>query len=337
MLDFIRRVGRLQAVLLVVLTVPAGVSTASAQSCPSPVYVAAGDTLSKIARRCGVSAEALKAVNPRLRADPNALYVGMAIRMPDGYAAGPAQAPPPAAGDPPRRDRRPAEAALDGYVVRPGDTLASIARNHRISLPELILLNPGVNPIFLRVGQVVYVPAGIVVEPAEPGFNLAASVTPDRGPVGTIVEVEATGFPPNTRLILSAGTSARGLREIERVTTNRRGRAVVNVRIPEWAADERRIVFRFQTPDGRLRTDNDRFRIASAEPDREQIRVTGTLTREGAECQAMRGDDGRLYTLQGEFVGFRAGDRVDVRGRIADVSTCMQGITIDVRRIEDAG
>jgi LysM repeat protein len=327
--------------VIAVLAFGAGPSPASAQSCPSPVFVKAGDTLSKIARRCGVSVDSLKAVNPRLRADPNALYVGMAIRMPDGYAAGPPEAPPPVAeAAPPRRDRdrsRP-EIAVDSYVVRPGDTLASIARIHRVSLPELILLNPGINPIFLRVGQVVYVPGGMVVEPADPSFDLAASVTPDRGPVGTIVEVEARGFPPNVRLRLLAGTSARTLREIERVTTNRRGRAVVNVRIPDWAADERRIVFRFETLDGRLRTDNDRFRVAAGgDPDREQVRVTGTLTREGAECQAMRGDDGRLYTLQGEFVGFRAGDRVEVRGRIADVSTCMQGITIDVRRIEDAG
>jgi hypothetical protein len=65
--------------------------------------------------------------------------------------------------------------------------------------------------------------------------------------------------------------------------------------------------------------------------------VTGTLTREGAECQAMRGDDGTLYTLAGDFRGFRPGDRVRVEGRIAEVSICMQGTTIDVRRIEDAG
>jgi hypothetical protein len=69
----------------------------------------------------------------------------------------------------------------------------------------------------------------------------------------------------------------------------------------------------------------------------DRISVTGTLTREGAECQAMRGDDGTLYTLAGDFRGFRPGDRVRVEGRIAEVSICMQGTTIDVRRIEDAG
>jgi hypothetical protein len=64
--------------------------------------------------------------------------------------------------------------------------------------------------------------------------------------------------------------------------------------------------------------------------------VTGKLTNEGAECQALRGDDGKLYTLTGDLKGFRTGDRVKVTGRVAEVSTCMQGTTLGVEKIERA-
>ena len=64
--------------------------------------------------------------------------------------------------------------------------------------------------------------------------------------------------------------------------------------------------------------------------------VTGTLTDEGAECQALRGDNGRLYTLAGDFSGYSTGDRVRVRGRVAEFSFCQQGTTIDVRQIKES-
>jgi long-subunit acyl-CoA synthetase (AMP-forming) len=63
--------------------------------------------------------------------------------------------------------------------------------------------------------------------------------------------------------------------------------------------------------------------------------VTGTLTDEGAECQALRGDDGELYTLTGDLSSFSAGDRVRVKGRVAEISFCQQGTTIEVRRIRE--
>jgi hypothetical protein len=64
--------------------------------------------------------------------------------------------------------------------------------------------------------------------------------------------------------------------------------------------------------------------------------VTGTLTDEGVECPALRGDDGRLYTLAGDVSGFSTGDRVRVRGRVAEISFCQQGTTLEVRAIRQA-
>lgn len=68
----------------------------------------------------------------------------------------------------------------------------------------------------------------------------------------------------------------------------------------------------------------------------QSVTVIGKLTNEGAECQAMRGDDEKLYTLTGDLKGFRTGDRVKVTGSIAEVSTCMQGTTLVVEKIERA-
>lgn len=45
-------------------------------------------------------------------------------------------------------------------------------------------------------------------------------------------------------------------------------------------------------------------------------RVVGTLTDEGVECPALRGDDGQIYTLTPrDLQGFEIGDRVAEIGR----------------------
>ncbi|WP_071795193.1 lytic transglycosylase [Natronohydrobacter thiooxidans] len=64
--------------------------------------------------------------------------------------------------------------------------------------------------------------------------------------------------------------------------------------------------------------------------------VTGILTPEGVECQAMRGHDGQLYTLTGDLDGHDDGDVVQVRGEVQEVSICQQGTTIDVADIRTA-
>lgn len=67
------------------------------------------------------------------------------------------------------------------------------------------------------------------------------------------------------------------------------------------------------------------------------FKVTGVLTDEGAECPALRGDDGQLYTLTPrDLQGFQVGDRVTVKGKVAERSFCNQGTTIEVRSISAA-
>jgi hypothetical protein len=54
---------------------------------------------------------------------------------------------------------------------------------------------------------------------------------------------------------------------------------------------------------------------------------------EGVECQALRTEDKKLYTLIGDLHGFKVGDTVYVLGTTVDISVCMQGITIAVEWI----
>ena len=64
------------------------------------------------------------------------------------------------------------------------------------------------------------------------------------------------------------------------------------------------------------------------------VRVQGRLTAEGVECPALRSDDGTLYTLLGDLKGFKTGDRVAVEGTRVEISFCMQGITLQIKRLD---
>ena len=67
-----------------------------------------------------------------------------------------------------------------------------------------------------------------------------------------------------------------------------------------------------------------------------RVTVVGRLTSEGVECQALRGDDGQLYTLLGDIGTLSVDTRVLVTGERLEFSTCQQGITIRVRSIAPA-
>jgi hypothetical protein len=64
------------------------------------------------------------------------------------------------------------------------------------------------------------------------------------------------------------------------------------------------------------------------EPMSDPVTVEGVLTDEGVTCPALRGDDGELYTIAGDIGELQPGQRVRVTGEVAEMSICMQGITI---------
>lgn len=65
-----------------------------------------------------------------------------------------------------------------------------------------------------------------------------------------------------------------------------------------------------------------------------QLLLEGRLTDEGVECPAFRNDeDDELYTLTGDLGEFAPGDRVRIVAVPMELSTCMQGITVNVIEI----
>jgi hypothetical protein len=65
-------------------------------------------------------------------------------------------------------------------------------------------------------------------------------------------------------------------------------------------------------------------------PGRGIVHLAGEVTAEGLRCTALRGDDGRLYTLEGDVFGVRPGDDVQVAARVVRNSACRQGTTLAV-------
>lgn len=72
----------------------------------------------------------------------------------------------------------------------------------------------------------------------------------------------------------------------------------------------------------------------TGESDAETFVVTGILTEEGGDCQALVGEDGTLYTLTGELGDLRSGDTIQVVGAAAREGACSKGIAIEAEEIE---
>jgi hypothetical protein len=185
--------------------------------------------------------------------------------------------------------------------------------------------------------SLLLVPEGALAQTARgddgrPPTTAGVSAYPLSGPPGTLVRVQASGFPPFSFVDVGVGRLASESDLVLRnLRTNPQGAYVVRLSVPEHAAAGERWVFVAQTSDHRLRGRSEPFAVTGAAA-REGLTLRGTLTDEGVECPAMRGDDGRLFTLSGD-VGFEPGERVEVRGTPVEISICMQGTTISVESI----
>jgi len=126
-----------------------------------------GDTLYSIARRFGVTWQAIAAANGLV--NPNLIRAGQVLIIPTL----PAPVPGPVT-----------------YVVQPGDNLYRISLRFGVPIEAIIAVNRIVNPWYIRAGQVLVIPSGTapvpppgrtyVVAPGDTVWSIAArfQVTP---------------------------------------------------------------------------------------------------------------------------------------------------------------
>lgn len=98
--------------------------------------ILAGETFFSLARRYGISVDALLTANPEV--DPDRLRVGQRICIP---------APP-----------RPEPCPGRLYTIQAGDTFIGIARRFGYTVDALLAINPGVDPDRLQIGEQICLP-----------------------------------------------------------------------------------------------------------------------------------------------------------------------------------
>lgn len=304
---------------LVHLAFPQPTFAQAFERCGDAIRLRPGDTLLQVARYCGLTVAELMAANPRVN-NPNAIQAGQLIFMPGRRVADvPRQHVPqssPPAGT---------AACGGGVAIRPGDTLARIAARCGTTMAALLRANPQItNPDLIRVGQVVRMPgAGSGQQP--PRVVPSPPIVPPFVPA----DLRITGT------VTREGVSCPALRGDDgRVYT------LVGVFDPLRPGDRVQVVGREAQSATCMQGTTIQVRQLNYVGQQVQppasVEITGTLTWEGTTCPAMRGDDGRLYTLAGDIEDFVPGDRVRVQGPRAEMSICMQGTTLEVRRIRPA-
>ncbi|MYC96981.1 MAG: LysM peptidoglycan-binding domain-containing protein [Caldilineaceae bacterium SB0661_bin_32] len=158
-----------------------GGGTASVQTQAAERYqqyrVRAGDSLTNLARRHGLSVSRLAQING---ISPwHWLYRGQVLQVPGSPA--PVRAARPAA---PVSQAGAGGGGLENvqrYTIRPGDTLTRLAQQHGISLSRLMSMNGLSSTRWLYVGQVLFVPArpaSAEVGPAQRAAPLAPAMLP---------------------------------------------------------------------------------------------------------------------------------------------------------------
>lgn len=117
--------------------------------CPHGFYytIQQGDTFYLLSQRFGVSVEAIMMANPGV--DPNNLQIGQVICIPYPMPKPEPILPPCPHGV--------------YYRVKAGDTLFFIAQKFCVTVQELLMANPGIDPNNLMIGQILCIPKRCII------------------------------------------------------------------------------------------------------------------------------------------------------------------------------
>ncbi len=247
----------------------------------------------------------------------------------------------------------------ESHVVSRGDTLGRIASRCDTPLARILELNPDItNPDRIEVGQVIRLTGPVEhAAPEEESPSAAAVVvpeeapivmiSPDSGPPGTDVILAAENLPPNQEVKLAGGPKHGAYSVIATAISSSEGRVERDLRVPENAPDDDDWLFwvlttkpqeehasndflvlpRVPQPAGVQTNETDRWPIT--------MNILGTVTDEGYDCPTIRDGTGLIYAMTGNVPsGLSPGERVRIRGRLAERSDCLRGIAVEVRFFE---
>jgi len=144
--------------------------TSGAASAPAPApapsgttyTVRAGDTISAIARRHGVSTTAVLAANGLSWS--SIIYPGQVVKIPAGGSTATAAPSPAPAPTPAPAPARPGTS----YTIQAGDTISAIARRHGVSTASVLSANGLTWSSIIYPGQIITIPTAA---PAVPGLD----------------------------------------------------------------------------------------------------------------------------------------------------------------------
>ncbi len=171
----------LLSAILAVSAQGANVSTNTTTATNSTTYIVqAGDTLFSIATKFNTTIAAIQQANNL--ANPNAISVGQRLIIPGVVAQNIATPSPTARGPTPNETTQPTATSnvnseTATYIVRAGDTLASIAAQFGVTLAELQRINNIANPNLLTVGQRLIIPQAVNTNVVAPdGIRIVPAV-----------------------------------------------------------------------------------------------------------------------------------------------------------------
>ena len=144
--------------------------------------VVAGDTVSKIAKKFGVTAQSVLSLNKLSWS--STIYPGQKLRIP--VAAGAAPATPPSSTPPSTPTPTPTPTGATKHVILAGETISSIAKKYGVSVSSLLAANGLVLSSIIYAGQALVIPS-------------AAAPTPTPAPAPTRWPAACRGGPAGHR------------------------------------------------------------------------------------------------------------------------------------------
>ena len=274
--------------------------TALAVTAGAGYTVQRGDTLSALAHRYGTTVSSLAEANDI--SDPNLIRVGQTLIIPGSASS--------------TRGGPPAAAESTTHVVRPGESLGSIAGRFGLTVEDLARANGITNPSLVMAGSLLRITSDA---PPPPGVGRAGSATHTVAP-GQALSTIAARY----------GTSVQALVDANELADPDRIVAGLRLRVPgatgatwtcPWTSSSYVNDFGVAKPDGRYHEGIDVHAPGGSEI---LAPVSGTVEhvtgRRAGKQFTLRGDDGYTY-IGAHMASFGSSGRVEageVIGTVGD-------------------